>query len=583
MPGTSYSGTTGLSINQTAQTGSGNITLDVSPSLLLANGADTSHVTISVRGADSQPAIDGTVVKIVAGEKFVDVDGNGYWSSGIDSLVYDANNNGTWDAYGLIPSTAMTSGGTGIVSIDYISGNDAMTVYIKATVDDNGITGFAELPLQVNPNANVGSIFLNADSVSLVVKQTGGIETALLHAVGYDENGNTVPEGLQIEFIITDGPGGGEHLGNTGTGPYAAVTNSQGIATCPISSGTIPGTIRIRAYADTVLSNATQVLVAAGPPVYIIVGVEDLNVPFWATVNNTQKVTAIVSDFYHNPVPDSTVVYFTTDEGTIKSHESRTMDQNGIATSTWMSGSDQPGDDGDVYITVETAGGTVSYATYFLNTYITDTIVIDPLDLPSSIIADGETKYIFEINGYDLNMNPVDDPTGVNIRSSILGSSVTDFDDDFWDAAIAEVTLTSKTLKVDASTPGGNDDGIGATEYVTIWSGSAARTFAVNLLTGSAYNGNCSLDGTSSVAVGGTGRFTAVINDRYGNPLGDHTLVMTASAGTVVSSTHETNDYGEAGVFVWTAPGTAGDVIITVQDTDPRGQTVYLETKVTVE
>ena len=46
---------------------------------------------------------------------------------------------------------------------------------------------------------------------------------------------------------------------------------------------------------------------------------------------------------------------------------------------------------------------------------------------------------------------------------------------------------------------------------------------------------------------------------------------MTATAGTVANGTQETNAYGEASGFLWTAPGAATTLTISVQDTDPRG------------
>ncbi|TET94959.1 MAG: hypothetical protein E3J26_03625, partial [Candidatus Zixiibacteriota bacterium] len=89
--GTSITGSVGITVTENQQTGSGNIEITVSPGLLLANGSDTSVVTITVRDDTYQPAPDSTLVKITAGEKFVDIDENGYWSEGIDSLVFDAN------------------------------------------------------------------------------------------------------------------------------------------------------------------------------------------------------------------------------------------------------------------------------------------------------------------------------------------------------------------------------------------------------------------------------------------------------------------------------------------------------------
>src|SRR5512141_1780370 len=78
--GSSLTRNVGVSVEASSnQTGSGNITIAVTPSLLLANGTDTAQVRVTVRTELGQVAPDSTVVKIAAGEKFVDKDGNGYW------------------------------------------------------------------------------------------------------------------------------------------------------------------------------------------------------------------------------------------------------------------------------------------------------------------------------------------------------------------------------------------------------------------------------------------------------------------------------------------------------------------------
>ena len=78
---------------------------------------------------------------------------------------------------------------------------------------------------------------------------------------------------------------------------------------------------------------------------------------------------------------------------------------------------------------------------------------------------------------------------------------------------------------------------------------------------------------------------SVLIKDRYGNPLGDHTLTISISpAGSIVggTSTQETNAWGEAYGFrinapVAPAPDIDGNIpdtkaIITIVDNDPRGQ-----------
>ncbi len=227
VSGTSLSATTGVTVTDGGTVGTGAVDVSVSPPVIIANGSDEAHVTVVVRDANLNPAADSTLVKLCAGERFIDEDGNGYWSQGIDSLVYDANENGEWDAAGIIPSTAYTGGGIGTASVDFTAGNEAGTFYIKATVDDGGITGSDDVSIQINPNAELHSIFLAAELMNLVVKHTGGIETANLYATGYDINGNRVPEGMAITFTILDGPDGGEFVGTDPTAPSATCADEQ--------------------------------------------------------------------------------------------------------------------------------------------------------------------------------------------------------------------------------------------------------------------------------------------------------------------------------------------------------------------
>ncbi len=569
VQGSSTTGVRAVTITDAPQTGSGNVAISVSPSLLLANGSDTSLVTITVRDPQAQPAPNGTTIKLTAGEKFGDIDGNGYWSPNVDSLIFDANPNGQWDAIGLIPSTAVVAGGAGAATVNYVSGNSALTVFIKATVDDNGITGNGEVQLQLSPDATVNMIYLNSDSIQLSVKTTGGIETGFVHATCYDSKGNRVPENIAVNFIITDGPGGGEHLENVGYGPYAAVTNTQGVASVTLHSGTVSGTVRIRAYADTVLSNASQVLISAGPPAYIVVGAEDCNVPFWDNVAEPVDVVAIVSDIYLNPVNDSTVVYFSTDEGTMKSHQSRTANDEGIAATIWFSGNNVSTADGLVQIRAETAGGTVADTSYFLNTHVPDTVWA--VGVPASMPADDRTEVIVTVFGLDLNRNFVFEPTSISADSRILsvsGGILTDG----CNSSSLRTEIISNTLEIDESLTGANDNGIGAVDQVTYWSPSGAgNTYNVNLLTGTAYRPLCQLQAQPNAFPSEVVGIYCVIRDHSSNPLGDHTLIMTATAGTVLNGTQETNGFGEANGFIWIAPAAAGTATITVQDTDPRG------------
>jgi len=570
---TGQTASTAVNVSSTQQS-SGAVSISITPNLLLANGADTALVTVSVRDALAQPAPNGTLVRITAGEKFVDIDGNGYWSAGIDSLVFDANANGAWDAFGLIPSTATTSGGS--VTVPFVAGHDAQTVYVKASVNHNGITGEADMSLQLSPDATPDFIYLTSDSMQLSVTQTGGIEVAWLRATVYDVNANPAPEGLSVSFYILDGPGGGEHLGAVDQGPYETVTNSQGLASATIHSGSKPGTVRIRAMCGGVLSNATQVLVSAGPPAYIVMGSENCNVPHWNGVAYTNGVVAVVSDIYLNPVNDSEVVYFSCDEGTMKSHEERTKNHEGTAESQWISGTQVPTADGVVMIYAETAGGTVACTTFFYNTSYPATIVVQ--DAPTTMVADGESKAYVTVTGLDINGNPVVGGTAFRGRTAydMLTVSGGTFENGCWGSS-DEVQIQSKVLKKDLSLTGANDDGIGGIETVTFSHiAGASASFDVIVTTGFAFSGNSSLTLEGNPGPGETGRMLVTIKDRAGNPLGDHTIQI-PGGGTI-----ETDMYGEAG-FSYTVPLVPGNYVVAVTDLDPRGNGLILSTTIVVE
>ncbi len=579
-----------LSVTPQVHGGSGNVDLTVIPTMIQADGASTSELTIIIRDANGQPAPESTMVRFAAGEYFKDLDGNGYWTTGADSLVYDFNSNGTWDAIGNIPSVAYTEGDDGEVTVTYTSSTAATTVYVRATVDPNsGITGFAEATIQLTPDAAVASIYIGAESMHLAVKRTGGMETSTLYAIGYDAFGNPVPEGVQISFIITDGPDDtddGERLGTlTGAdrrGPYVAITNSNGVAECPVSSGTVSGTIRIRAYVDTVLSNSTVIMVHAGPPVYMFVAAKECNVPFWDYVNRDQEIVAIVSDIYNNPVRDSTAVYFTCDEGIMLAHLDLTKDETGIAESKWLSpGPGFVGADGDVWVYAETEGGTVRDSSYFINSSIPDTlwfVLTGAEPFPTHINADGKAIRFFQVQVRDLNFNFVEDETEIDFESDFLTVAGA-YAKDGCHASLARSFITSVILEYDDHMNGSQDDGIGAIDRITAtYKGFFTVAQVCTVLTGPAYSKQCQVEVPASVTAGTSVPFSAIIKDRWGNVLGDHLLTAAATDGSVSGSPQRTDMYGEAAGFNFTAPpaiDSVTSVIISITDTDPLGGVTF--------
>ncbi len=544
--------------------------LEMSPSLATANGTDVVDILLTALDGNGNAVPDGTIIELTAGEKFRDANSDGHWTEGVDELLSDYNFNGTWDPVGNIPRSVTTSGGN--ATAQYQVGHVATTAYIHATMTDANGTEFTEVPLRLRASTNVASITLTHDGEDLRVRGVGGIEFSKVTTVAYDEFGNTVPDGIPIDLYITAGPGGGENINNQGTGPVTVYTDATGSCEFTVYSGTISGTIRCQAAYGTVLSQVTHLTVNAGPPVYMTVGAVNCNLRSWDIMNVANEIGVSVVDVWGNPVPDSTSVWFSTEEGFVIAQD-LTGDgtEKGIAQSTWYSGN--PRNDGIVHIYVETGGGTLKDTVSFISSGPATSTQV--LEYPETLVADGQTKGTIIVYVTDINDNFVVAGTEVafEYHYGVIPNTITS---DGCYGSIAKTQYTSEVLDRDYS-PVSPDDGIGATSIVSVQSGGILgpqSTFTTLFLTGDTYIKNSSVDIESEVEPSTTVPFTITVKDRPGNPLGGHSLTVSTSNGTLSTTSVVTNQYGEAGLF-FTAPGVEGAAVITVTDNDPRGNVSF--------
>ena len=561
--------TASLLINDNASS-SGRITVSVTPLLLTANNADSANVLITATKKDGTPISNGMTIFLCAGERFEDRDQDGYFSKGVDSLIYDVNANGEWDPIGSIPTSTTTSGGT--ASVYYKSGNQATTVYIRATMIDSGNVCFAEVSAKLNPNTKVASITMTHHAEDLRVRGVGGIEWSNVIATAYDEFGNTVPEGIPIAFTIASGPNGGENIQGQGYGPVEVNTNSSGQATVTVSSGTISGTIRVRASSGTVISAVTQLVINAGPPYRIQLGATSCNLRSWDYVNVRNDIVAVVCDIYRNPVPDSTAVYFSPSEGCLQAYSLTGLPPNdkGVAGVQWISCDHR---NGRVWVYAETAGGTVKDSAMFLSSG--PPAFVNIIQYPSTMYAASDEKGTVVITVYDINGNFVVNNTSIQIEAdfgSIGGGSTVDG----CYSSVFETKYNSASLKKDYS-PVSPDDGIGAISHVSVkagGTGGASSGFTTLFLTTATYVKNSTVDIEAELEPGTQAPFSISVKDRANNPLGGHLLTVFPNGGTVTGENYITDEYGEVNLF-YQAPGAEGTYLITVTDTDPRGHVSF--------
>jgi len=152
----------------------------------------------------------------------------------------------------------------------------------------------------------------------IVVRDGGGIESTLIRAEVYDDNGNLINTPTPVVFTM-EPLLGDAYLDSTGLTTRTKYT-VNGVASVSINSGTDPGPVRIVATCDCnqdgeidLTSIDVPVIIASGAPYHIEAeydpnATEPIGGGFYQT-----ECAAIVSDIWYNPVEDSTFVYWSID------------------------------------------------------------------------------------------------------------------------------------------------------------------------------------------------------------------------------------------------------------------------------
>lgn len=464
---------------------------------------------------------------------------------------------------------------SGIASTYFVSTDSGTVTLFAVLLSGDSLTTSLQISSSSGSSSDsIASIELVSLSPSIQVKGTGGIESVVLVATGYDKYGRKVGAGQEIVFRILNGPLGGENLEDKGYGPDTALTDESGEASVTLNSGTISGTVEIRAEVGLIRSRVTRVTIHAGPPVYISLGADPLNIRGWDYVNVTSSVVAMVDDVYGNPVQDNTAVYFGTEEGMVDAYA---LTSGGLAQTTYHSG--DPRNDGLAYIYGSTSGGTVADTLVLIVSG--PPVTVSFLSYPASLLADGESKGDVIVQVLDGNGNFVVGGTQVDMKTD-FGTCPSGATQDGINASLFETELLSQILKQDYS-PVSPDDGIGAVSNLSARAAWASATVQVNFLTGLAYYKNCQIDIQGTVGYGLSEPFTVIIKDRVGNPLGGHSVSAAVTSGSISGSPSITDGYGEATGLFFNAPAdtTIKSATITVTDNDPRGG-VTLTKKVTL-
>lgn len=217
---------------------------------------------------------------------------------------------------------ALTSSATtvnGVASATYRDIGCAAADTITATITG---TTLSSTGLVTVAAPAVGSIqFVSAQPTSIALRGTGGAgrqETSLVTFKVVDVGGNPIG-GRVVQFALNTSVGG---LSLT---PSSATSDATGLAVTTVSAGTVSTPVRVTASTvsggQTLSTQSDQLSVSTGVPSQggFSLSVSTLNIEGGEIDGASTQVTARLADRFSNPVPNGTVVNFTSAGGSIGS------------------------------------------------------------------------------------------------------------------------------------------------------------------------------------------------------------------------------------------------------------------------
>ena len=266
----------------------GSITLTANPTSIPADGSSSSTITATLTDAAGQPVTPGT------------------------SITFSTNL-GTFSGGGTT-ITAATPDDTGMVSVSLISATTAGSATVTAT------SGGVQQSVTVTFSGSVvGSITVTANPNTL---PADGTSTSRIRADVKDAQGNLVPDGESISFVVM-----------TGTGTLSASSSSTvgGFAEVTYTASKIGGTETIRAMSGNNVSNTVDITLTGSTVGSVQVTADPTSIS--ADGKSTSAITATVKTADYQVVPDVDVV-FTTSRGAITSRHTTDAAGKAVATLT---------------------------------------------------------------------------------------------------------------------------------------------------------------------------------------------------------------------------------------------------------
>ena len=224
-----------------------------------------------------------------------------------------------------------------------LSGADTAGGLAQGSYKDNGCAGTdlitASIAGVTSPSTTLvistpatGSIqFVSATPSSISLKGTGGVEAAQVRFRVLDTGGKPL-SGKTVTFGLSTTVGG---ITLTPPTPDTATSDADGLVVTTVNSGTVSTPVRVTASTPgaipgvTLTTQSSALTITTGIPDQdsFTMGATKLNVE--DIHGNTTVLVARLADHFNNPVPDGTIVNFTTEGGSIVGSCSTVTDDSG--------------------------------------------------------------------------------------------------------------------------------------------------------------------------------------------------------------------------------------------------------------
>lgn len=216
----------------------------------------------------------------------------------------------------IAPTVVETEGGVATTTYTALGCSNNDTVTARTSVDDTTLTATANIQTEA---AEFGAIQFNSVSEPQIgLRGTGALpEQSTVSFTVTNSAGGPIPN-QTVQFALNTTVGG-LSLGND-----SAQTNSEGVATTTVNSGTVATPVRVTA---TTMGSTGQQQSAQSSVLAVTTGLPDndsfslsastLNVEGLRFDGIEVDVTIRAADRFNNPVPDGTAVSFTTEGGAI--------------------------------------------------------------------------------------------------------------------------------------------------------------------------------------------------------------------------------------------------------------------------